>query len=99
MLAEDLAKYIWKLVKNIDAVPEVMNVGLGFDFSINEYYRAISKVIGYKGGFTHDLSKPVGMRKKLVDIHKMNGYRELNSTPLADGIKITYKYYLNTYEH
>jgi len=99
MLAEDLAKYIWALVKNIDSVPEIMNVGLGFDFSINEYYKTIAEVIGYSGDFVHDLSKPVGMKQKLVDIQRMNEVSELNSTPLADGIEKTYNYYLETYGH
>lgn len=99
MLAEDLAKYIWSLVHNIDLVPEVMNVGLGFDFSINEYYRAIAEVIGYKGGFTHDLTKPVGMRQKLVDVSKMNGVMKLESTPLKDGLRKTFEYYINNYKH
>lgn len=97
MLAEDLAKYIWQLVDNIDSVPELMNVGLGFDYSINEYYQEIAKVVGYEGGYTHDLSKPVGMKRKVVDVSRMKGVLPLTSTSLEEGLKKTYDYYMTNF--
>ncbi len=44
----------------------------GYDLSINEYYESVAEVTGYKGEFTHDLTKPVGMSKKLVDISRQS---------------------------
>ena len=41
-----------------------MNVGIGTDFTIKEYYETISEIIGYKGEFVYDLSKPEGMNRK-----------------------------------
>jgi len=97
MLAEDLARYIWQLVDNIDSVPELMNVGLGFDYSINDYYQKIAKVVGYEGDFTHDLSKPVGMKRKVVDIFRMKAVLPLTSTSLEEGLKKTFDYYMTKY--
>ncbi|HAQ71275.1 MAG TPA: GDP-fucose synthetase [Flavobacteriales bacterium] len=97
MLAEDLARYIWQLVDNIDSVPELMNVGLGFDYSINDYYQKIAKVVGYEGDFTHDLSKPVGMKRKVVDIFRMKSVLPLTSTSLEEGLKNTFDYYMTKY--
>ncbi|EFT9458304.1 NAD-dependent epimerase/dehydratase family protein, partial [Salmonella enterica] len=68
MYAEDLANFIYQVIPNIQRLPNMLNVGLGHDFTINDYYRIIAEEIGYTGGFTHDLTKPVGMRRKLVDI-------------------------------
>ena len=55
--------------------------------------------IGYKGSFTHDLTKPVGMRRKLVDITLLSEFGWKYQFELRDGIKETYKYYLeNVYK-
>lgn len=97
MLAEDLARYIWRLIDIIDSVPDLMNVGLGFDFSINEYYQEIAKVVGFQGDFTHNLSKPVGMRRKLVDVSKMKSVLPLTGTSLEEGLKKTFDYYTTNY--
>ena len=67
MYASDLAEFICFSIENYDEIPELMNVGMGFDYSITEYYEMISEVVGYTGSFDFDLSKPVGMKQKLVD--------------------------------
>ena len=43
MYAEDLADAIWFCVKNIKQIPKFINVGIGEDFSIKDYYQIISK--------------------------------------------------------
>lgn len=94
LYAEDLADFIWTAVERIDEIPELLNVGLGHDYTINEYYKAIAEVIGYTGEFQHDLSKPVGMKQKLVDTHLL---RQINWTPktdLKEGLTKTYNYFL-----
>ena len=45
-------------IRNFVSLPQSMNVGLGYDYTINEYYRIAAEVIGFKGEFVHDLSKP-----------------------------------------
>lgn len=97
MYAGDLADFIWFVVQNIDVVPELINVGLGHDYSINEYYQTIADVIGYKGAFRHDLSKPVGMQQKLVDITLLHtlGWKPKHS--LQEGINNTYKFFIENY--
>lgn len=94
MYAEDLANFIYQAIPNIQRLPSMLNVGLGHDFTINDYYKIIAEEIGYKGSFTHDLTKPVGMRRKLVDISLLNEFGWKYQFELKDGIKETYKYYL-----
>ena len=48
-------------------MPQKMNVGLGYDYDINNYYSSIAKVIGYEGKFINNLDKPIGMKRKLVN--------------------------------
>ena len=68
MYAGDLADAIMRAVSNFDTLPNYMNIGLGHDHTINDYYQAAAEVMGYAGGFEHDLSKPVGMARKLVSV-------------------------------
>jgi GDP-L-fucose synthase len=94
MYAQDLADFIYYAIKNFTTMPQNLNVGLGEDYTINEYYQAIAKVIGYEGKFIHDLTKPVGMKQKLIDDTKLQKFGWSHKTSLEDGIKKTYKYYL-----
>jgi len=94
MYAGDLADFIWFVVHNIDAIPEIINVGLGYDFSINEYYQCIAEVVGFNGVFNHDLSKPVGMKQKLVDISQLQKLKWTPKHSLKEGIKKTYQFFI-----
>lgn len=94
MYAGDFADFISYAIYNFHKIPQNINVGLGHDYMINEYYQVIAKVIGFKGGFVNDLTKPVGMKQKLIDDSKLKKIGWNYSTSLEDGIKKTYEYYL-----
>ena len=94
MYAPDLADAVLRAVDDPGGLPDLMNVGLGTDHSINEYYDAVAAVVGWDGEFTHDLSKPVGMKQKLCDIGKLRDWGWSAPTSLTDGIAMTYDYYL-----
>ncbi len=94
MYAGDLADCMWAAVKNFDSVPDTMNVGLGCDLSVNEYYETAARVVGYSGGFEHDLSKPVGMKQKLVSVERATSWGWQAPTSLEQGLAKTYAYYL-----
>ncbi|UYP67508.1 GDP-L-fucose synthase [Thalassobacter stenotrophicus] len=95
MYAGDLADALMKGASDIDALPELMNCGLGHDHTINAYYETVADVIGWEGTFTHDLSKPVGMKQKLCAIDRQTEWAWSAPTSLRDGIKSTYEFYLN----
>jgi len=99
MFATDLADFIWFAISKFDEAPDLMNVGLGYDYTINEYYQMIAKVIGYTGRFVHNLSKPVGMKQKLVDITKLEAFGWKASHSLEEGIKDTYRFFLDNYNN
>lgn len=93
MLASSFADFIFYAIKNFTNMPQNLNVGLGEDFIINEYYDEIAKIIGYKGKFINNLSKPIGMKQKLVDIDKLCSFGWSNKISLQDGIIETYNFY------
>lgn len=94
MYVEDLVDFIFKTLDSFSEVPDVINVGLGRDFSINEYYEEVRAVLGWPGSFTYDLTKPVGMRQKMVSVEKLNLFGWKAGTSMNDGIRKTYNFYL-----
>jgi GDP-L-fucose synthase len=94
MYAGDLADAILRSISNFEGTPYLMNIGLGHDYSINEYYETVAKVVGWKGEFVHDLSKPVGMKQKLVSIERQKNWGWSAVTSLEEGISEAYEYYL-----
>ncbi len=94
MYAGDMADCLVHAIRNFDSLPQSMNVGLGYDYTINEYYRIAAEVIGFKGEFVHDLSKPEGMRQKLVDVSRLKSFGWRAKTSIEEGIEKTYKFYL-----
>jgi GDP-L-fucose synthase len=97
MYAGDVADCIHRAITNFDTMPELMNVGLGGDHSVNDYYHAVAEVVGYKGSFTHDLTKPAGMARKLVDTSRLNAWGWKPSTSLKDGIAAAYEFFKANY--
>lgn len=96
MYAGDLADALIQLSQCIEESPSLMNVGLGFDHTVNEYYEIAAEVVGYRGSFVHDLSKPVGMNRKLTNVDKAHHWGWQAKTSLHDGLSKTYQYYLRT---
>lgn len=94
MYVGDLADCVFSAIQRLESMPDVMNVGLGEDYTINDYYKVIAEVIGYRGQFVHDLSKPVGMARKLVSTARAEAWGWRATTGLVEGIKKTYEFYL-----
>lgn len=93
MFARDLADFIWTWLPRVEDLPDVMNVGVGQDHSVTEYYEAIAAAVGYTGGFKYDPSKPAGMKRKLLDVSQQDDLGWRPKTSLADGIRETLQYY------
>ncbi|MCQ2966108.1 MAG: GDP-L-fucose synthase [Alphaproteobacteria bacterium] len=95
MFATDFAQIICSLIDKFDKTPNTINVGLGYDYTVNEYYETVANVVGYTGTFTHDLSKPAGMKQKLLDVSKQTALGLKAKHSLKEGVEKTYQYYLN----
>ena len=93
MFAGDLGDLLWEACNRFDSLPQIMNVGLGHDYTIKEYYEAVSSVIGFNGQFEFDPSQPTGMKRKLTCTKQSIKWGWTPNTELIQGIKQTYEYY------
>lgn len=93
MYVEDLSDFIFYAITKFDKMPQNINVGIGHDYSINDYYSEIAKVLDYKGEFLHDLTKPTGMKQKLIDNTKLKKFGWKSKTTLTEGLSKTIDYY------
>lgn len=96
MYVGDLANAILTALDRFDTLPNLMNVGLGYDSAVNDYYRVGAQVVGYTGEFKHDLTRPVGMMRKLTDVSRARDWGWSAKTSLEDGLRATYSYYLES---
>ena len=93
LYAEDLADFIYFVIENFEKVPQYINIGYGSVFSINETYKILGEVMGFNGTFINDLSKPNGMKTRLLDDTKILNLGWNNRTDFKEGIKKTYNFY------
>jgi GDP-L-fucose synthase len=69
----------------------LINVGTGTDLTIRELAETVAEVVGYKGRFVQDTSKPDGTMRKVMDVSKIQGLGWKATTSLKEGINLTYK--------
>lgn len=92
---DDLANACVCLLQNYSG-NEVINIGVGKDLTIHELAETICEVIGYKGEIKYDKTRPDGTPQKLLDISKLRELRWEAKINLYEGLKRTYKWYLET---
>ena len=67
-----------------------LNVGTGADQTILELTRLVMRIIDYDGAIEHDLSRPDGTPRKLLDVSRLAALGWAARTPLEDGIATAY---------
>ncbi|MEL7163570.1 MAG: GDP-L-fucose synthase [Bacteroidota bacterium] len=87
--ADDLAAACVFLMHNFSDYGFV-NVGTGEDLSILELAQTIKEVVGYTGEITHDLTKPDGTPRKLMNVDKLHAMGWKHEMPLRQGIQEVY---------
>ena len=83
---DDLAEACLFLMDNFDE-PGPINVGVGYDYTILEIAQMVQEAIGFKGKIVHDLTKPDGTPRKLMDVSRLSGLGWKASIILKDGIQ------------
>ena len=94
MFGQDMADGVWWAAESFDNLPNMLNLGLGHDHSVNDYYATAARVIGWEGRFTHDLSRPTGMAQKLTDVSRATALGWQAQTSLEEAIAATYQHFL-----
>jgi GDP-L-fucose synthase len=97
LYAGDLADAILLAAENLGPLPNLMNIGFGSDYSINEYYELAASVIDWKGKLQHNLDMPVGMRQKLSGLSLQRKWGWTAKMSLRQGMQQTYQYFLENH--
>lgn len=92
----DIAGWVVQSLRNIADWPAMMNVGIGKDYSVREYYEMALRAVGYSAKLRFDPSKPAGMAQKLMDstIATQHGWEP--RTDIDHGMSHTYKAFLES---
>lgn len=104
LYVEDLADAILFLTENIDANDlydngiSHINIGSGKDITIDDLAKLIAEIVGFKGKIIHDVKKPDGTPRKLMDVLRINKLGWKYKTDLRDGLEKTYKWFKQNVE-
>lgn len=94
MHVDDLADACYFLMQQYDE-PGLVNVGVGEDISIKELALMIGKIVGFEGEMQHDLSKPDGTPRKLMDVSRLHAMGWKAKIGLREGISEVYREFEN----
>ena len=94
---DDLASAIEFLLKNYDE-PETINVGSGQEISISDLAGLIADVVGFQGMISHDLSKPDGTPRKILDSSRLHQMGWKPRWQLRDGIADAYAWFVEHHD-
>ena len=98
---DDLAEYFYKIAKlskktfrSVCGDNCYINIGHGDDIKIIDLAKIVSKIIGYNGKLFFDKSKPNGVKRKLLDLTKLEQLGIKKNLNLEKRITQTIKWYI-----
>jgi len=74
---------------------EHINVGTGSDITIRELAELIGRIVGYRGQFVYDASRPDGSPQKRLDVTRLDALGWRATIDLETGLRQTYDWYKN----
>jgi GDP-L-fucose synthase len=90
---DDLAEACLFLLENYDS-PELVNIGYGEDITVRDLAGLVGRVVGYEGKIEWDSTRPDGTPRKLLDVSKLAKLGWKARTPLEQGVRATYHWWL-----
>jgi GDP-L-fucose synthase len=88
--ADDLGDACVFLMNNYDG-EQFVNIGSGKDLTIKDLALLVKDIIGYSGEIIHDLTKPDGTPRKLMDVSYLHSLGWKHKIELPEGIKQVYE--------
>lgn len=93
LYVDDLANLCVFLMEHYSG-NETVNAGTGKEITIKELTALVARIVGYTGQIKWDTTRPNGTPRKLLDVSKAAALGWTYKTELEDGIRITYKDFL-----
>ena len=91
LYADDLGSAVVHLLDSYDSA-EIINVGVGKDISIRELAEIIADIAGFRGEIVHDLTRPDGTPRKLLDVSRLESLGWKPAIDLRPGLESTYRW-------
>lgn len=97
--SDDLADACVFLMEKLDArdIGEFINIGVGRDITVREAAELVAEVVGFRGRFVFDTSKPDGAPQKLLDVARLTAQGWRAKTELRDGLTKAYQDFFSRY--
>ncbi len=86
---EDLADACFYLMQTYNE-PGLVNIGKGEDVAIKDLALLIKQIVGYEGEIKHDLTKPDGTPRKLMNVDKLKNAGWTAKIELRKGVESVY---------
>lgn len=93
LAVDDLADACVFVLKHYSGT-KFLNVGTGKDITIAEFAQLVADVVGYRGRFVFDTSRPDGAPQKLLEVSELTRLGWRAKTRLRDGIVAAYADFL-----
>lgn len=90
MFSDDLANICIELMKN-NSIKGLINIGTGYEMTIEELAKKIKQIIKYDGKIEFDNISPDGTYRKRLDLSKIEELNLKAVTTMEKGLEITYK--------
>lgn len=90
---DDCAEAVVHLAKFYSG-DEHVNVGTGEDLAILDLAKLICEVVGFEGAITHDLSRPDGTPRKLLNSERLRSLGWRPRVGLREGVAAVYTWFL-----
>lgn len=90
---DDISQFIIQSLSRLAEFPDTMNLGAGIDYSVREYYDIVFNALDYTGEIREDLTRPTGMKRKLLDTSLAREYGWNPETSIGSGIQQTVAWY------
>ena len=92
----DVADWVAESLEDVGDWPSLLNIGLGVDYSVREFYEFALKAVGYEAELVFDVEKPAGMRQKLMDSTRAKQHGWNPGTSIEQGMAVAYASYLSS---
>ena len=93
LAVDDLADACVFVLKHYSG-SKFLNVGTGQDITIAEFAQLVADVVGYRGRFVFDTSRPDGAPQKLLNVSELTRLGWRAKIPLREGIAAAYSDFL-----